>query len=884
MSVLRAAPLLFPNRSPTPPPLRGRSGDVAKLVAAVHDGARLITLLGPPGVGKSSLAATLSQRVTAAWVDLAAVDSQAAFVRAVADAVGGRSNATTEEIATTLLRLPVVLVFDSFEQVSSTSTVHIIDAWLQTVPELTIIATSRVRLGSGYEVVHEVAPLQTPTMTTSLENDAVALFIERAMAAGTSRSQLEREVQTIVALVQQLDGLPLAIELAAAWTRVLTPRDILKRLERGDDVVAASADRHPVRRHHSLAEAIASSWTRLGQSEQRAMVACARFDGPFTMAAAEQVIAAATTGDATSAIEHVISLRDKSLLQFDGTHLRLLVSIRDFVRSCVDTGAIDVDTLAINRAFVAAMVTLAERFVAAHFLLNAETDTDIHVLAAREHQHLLAALDMCSKTRSAPWRYRAVLLIATHELHSMPMPDLNALTAHIDADAGSGGEGALLDDETLRLLLMVCAQSAAIAVGRPRVATDRQRQFEQRVGARLGVQAYARLRAGIAARSAGHVEAAERCHAEVAELLDGNENRFARLRGVNLACQGRLCCDRGDFDAAWEVNTAAASICDSVGEGWLAALARANLAQLECERGRYEDAAGMLERALSHLQASAERKYIAVYAAIYAGVCIERGYIKDTMRWLGLAHQTFDPVESGVAVEVNALTAMAAALSGDASAAQDAMLRVREADARASSPIAARIRVFAEGVVAVCAADRTTIDDVVAHWRTLAARFGVDDLTTCGPPWPPSLQHLDVRASRRLFLRALDGARAAVAPPAAPSVGAAPQRLRFGPALMWFVVENQQKNLARKGAMRRILQALVAAHTTTPGVALSPDALVAAGWPGERMLPEAASTRVRTAISALRKLGLRDIIQTRDDGYVFASTVVVEHTDEATST
>jgi tetratricopeptide (TPR) repeat protein len=706
----------------------------------------------------------------------------------------------------------------------------------------------------------------------------VALFIERAVAAGTSRLQLERDLPAIVALVQQLDGLPLAIELAAAWTRVLPPRDILKRLERGDDVVAASADRHPARRHHSLAEAIASSWKRLGQSEQQALVACARFDGPFTMAAAEQVIAAATTGDPTPAIERVVSLRDKSLLQFDGTHLRLLVSIRDFVRSCVDTGTIDVDTVAINSAFVAAVVAVAERFVAAHFLLNAETDSDIHVLAPREHQHLLAALDLCSKTRSAPWRHRAVLLIATHELHSTPLPDLHALTAHIDAHAGSVGEGTILDDETLLLLLLLCAHSAAIAVGRPRVATERQQQFEQRVGARLGVLAYARLRSGIAARSAGDVEAAERCHAEVAQVLNDSEQPFTRLRGVNLACQGRLCCDRGDVDAAWEANTAGAIICDSVGEGWLAALARANLAQLECERGRHDDAASMLERALSHLQASAERKYIAVYAAIYAGVCIERGHINDATRWLGLAHRTFDPVESGIAVEVYALTAMAAALSGDPSAAQDAVLRVREADARAASPITARIRVFAEGVVAVCAADRTTIDDAVDRWRTHAARFGVDDLTTQGPPWPQPLQHLDVRASRRLFLRALDCARAHVTLSAAPSAAAAPQRLRVGPDVMWFVVDTQQEDLARKGAMRRILQALVTAHTANPGIALSADALVAAGWPGERVLPEAASTRLRTAISALRKLGLRDIIQTRDDGYILAATVVIEQT------
>jgi hypothetical protein len=69
----------------------------------------------------------------------------------------------------------------------------------------------------------------------------------------------------------------------------------------------------------------------------------------------------------------------------------------------------------------------------------------------------------------------------------------------------------------------------------------------------------------------------------------------------------------------------------------------------------------------------------------------------------------------------------------------------------------------------------------------------------------------------------------------------------------------------------------------TPGVALSADALIAAGWLGERLLIEAASTRLRTAISALRKLGLRDVIQTRDDGYAIAPGVVVEHTTTPSS-
>jgi predicted ATPase len=872
---LRRVPPVFTNVLPTAPSLRGRQGDVARLVAAVDDGVRLVTLLGPPGVGKTSLAATFAQRGPAAWVDLAAVETHAGFVRAVASAVGGQSTATPEAVGTMLARAPMWLVLDNLEQLTGSGVVETIEAWLHAARGLLVVATSRVRLALAQEFVHEVATLPTPGPHTGdpLRNDAVCLFLDRAVAAGASRDVLERDAASIVALVQQLDGLPLAIELAAAWTRVLTPNDILKRLERGDDVVAASADRHGMRRHQNLSEAIASSWRGLSTDEQRALAACTIFDGPFTIAAAERVIAAAVDA---APLEIIVGLRDKSLLQFEGSRLRLLVSIRDFVRACVATGLVEAETDAINAAFLRACVEIAERFVAAHFLLSAVTDSDIHALAPREHLHLLRALALCSAFDPAQWRQRALLLIATHELHATAVPDLAALVVHLDAGrAFSSGDDDVLDGETLRLLLLLCAERAAMAVGRPRIALERRHEFESRVGERLAVKAYACLRAGIMARAAGDIATAERCHAEVAELLSETEQPLLRLHGVNQACLGRLYCDRGDRDAAWEVNTAAAAICDSVGEVWLAALARANLAQLECEHEHYDRASEMLERALEHLQASAERKYVAVYAATYAGVCIERGRHNDAERWLGFAQQVFDPVgEPHVAVEVYCLTAMVAALAGDHQRARDAVLQAREADARAASLAATRVLVFAEGIVELCTPG-AEVEGFLARWQQQAARvgLGIEEIDRRGPPWPTPLQHLDVRAARRLFLRTLK----------ALGVGAgraAPQHtaplLRVGRDTMWFVIDDHHEDLARKGAMRRILHALLIAHVETPGAAISADALIAAGWQGERLLAEAASTRLRTAISALRKLGLRDVIQTRDDGYAIARGVMIE--------
>src|SRR5208283_405729 len=100
----------------------------------------------------------------------------------------------------------------------------------------------------------------------------------------------------------------------------------------------------------------------------------------------------------------------------------------------------------------------------------------------------------------------------------------------------------------------------------------------------------------------------------------------------------------------------------------------------------------------------------------------------------------------------------------------------------------------------------------------------------------------------------------------APAGGAV---LRLGAAARWFALgDGRRVDLQRRAALRRILEALAHRHATHPDLALDHDALLGHGWPGERLLPEAAGTRLRVAIATLRRLGLRDVILTRDDGYL----------------
>jgi len=280
--------------------LFGRDELVGEVVDSLLGNVRLLVLQGPAGVGKTRLSVEVGRGIGRAgsevtFCDLRAARTPSDLLAAVAGALriqlGARPrNQLGRVLATGGSRL---LILDNFEQLGDdSSAVH---SWLEAAPTLKILVTSRHRFGG--EAVHQ------PVEPLSVEA-AVALFADRSGAAQVDEGDVE-------ALVDRLDCVPLAIELAAAWGSILPAAQILSRIDRRMDILVP-----PGRSVHSrsMRAALDSSWELLSEAEREALAQCSSFAGGFTLTAAEHVIDLSHRHAAPWVGEMLRGLCDKSLL------------------------------------------------------------------------------------------------------------------------------------------------------------------------------------------------------------------------------------------------------------------------------------------------------------------------------------------------------------------------------------------------------------------------------------------------------------------------------------------------------------------------------------------------------------------------------------------
>jgi len=305
-------------------PLVGRAADVAAVSRWLDEGERLVAITGPVGIGKTRVAqeVALVADVTSsvAWVDAAGALDEASLVDALlrslgaAEDVAGPADPIGRAGRALAARGDLLLVLDGLDALAARAA-PVIDAWLRAAPELLVLVASRERTRLPGEIVHELGPLP--------EADALFTSFAQRTRAGFQPSEADREA--ITAIARELDGVPLAIELAAQRLSVMGPRAILHRL-RSNAPGAAGLDR-----------ALEGAWVALDEAEQRALAALTVFHGGFTLEAAEVVIGAG----ARPAIEVVAALRDKSALVAregaDGdVRLDLLGATRAFVQRKLD--------------------------------------------------------------------------------------------------------------------------------------------------------------------------------------------------------------------------------------------------------------------------------------------------------------------------------------------------------------------------------------------------------------------------------------------------------------------------------------------------------------------------------------------------------------------
>ena len=280
----------------------GREREREEVVRELRDGARLLTLTGPGGSGKTRLAveaaATLVPDYKAGvfWVGLASLREPSLVTEQIAQTLGLRDGLAEHIDAREML-----LLLDNLEQVIEAAPE--LSALVAACPNLALLVTSRELLRVQGEVEYSVPPLGS--------SEAVALFCER--------SRLEATVE-IAELCERLDDLPLAVELAAARTKALSPTQILERISQRLDLLKGGRDAEA--RQQTLRATIAWSYDLLSQEEQRVFRALSVFAGGCTLDAAEEV--------AGADLDTLQSLVEKSLLRVTNERYWMLETIREY--------------------------------------------------------------------------------------------------------------------------------------------------------------------------------------------------------------------------------------------------------------------------------------------------------------------------------------------------------------------------------------------------------------------------------------------------------------------------------------------------------------------------------------------------------------------------
>jgi len=327
----------------------GREQEIAQLEKLVTAN-RLVTLTGAGGAGKTRLAIEVASRLTGAssgvfadgvWlVELAALSDPALVPQTVAQALGLKEQPTRpiiETLSNHLASRKLLLVLDNVEHLLE-ACVHLTDEIVRRGPHITVLVTGRERLGMAGELTYRVPSLTVPqtseplTPQAALRYEGVRLLVERARLVRRDFDLTAQNASSVASICAQLDGIPLAIELAAPRLRSMSVDELNDRLDQRFSLLT-DGSRTALPRHRTLRSTIDWSYALLTEREQAMLRRVAVFAGGWALASAEEVCAGNGI-DASDVIELLTSLVDKSLIVTDeqagATRYRLLETIRQY--------------------------------------------------------------------------------------------------------------------------------------------------------------------------------------------------------------------------------------------------------------------------------------------------------------------------------------------------------------------------------------------------------------------------------------------------------------------------------------------------------------------------------------------------------------------------
>lgn len=437
-------------RRPVPVPedgdLLGRDEELAAALTALSD-VRLLTITGPGGVGKTRLAISAANRVDSVdvarvwWVELASVDATE-VADATANVVGGAGAGADviDAVVAAVAVAPAVVVFDNAEHIRD-AVAALVQTLLNRVATVRVVVTSRIPLGLSSEHVLSLAPLECPDddadLDTVLGCASVRLFSERAHAASPRFELSAANGFDVAEICRRLDGLPLALELAAARVHSIPPAEIVRFLdERLRLLRRTTRDRSG--RHRSLEETVRWSYELLDADEQRAFNRLSVFAGSFTPAAAAAVIG---MDDPLDVLDLLDSLAERSMIVAAATateaRYRVLETLAEFGRRRLDEEGATVDALDARRDYYLGLVDEAAvaiqgphearwvetihgdfadiRSVVTRAVEELDTDTAVRIVVA-----LFDYAFFRMRREVGPWAEAAIALpgAADHELYA----------------------------------------------------------------------------------------------------------------------------------------------------------------------------------------------------------------------------------------------------------------------------------------------------------------------------------------------------------------------------------------------------------------------------------------------------------------------------------
>ncbi len=880
--------------------LVGRNDDLVALRALVDRGARLVTLLGPPGVGKTSLARAFVEpwRVNAdgyrvITVDAAKADDEQSFVlelgRALETGQPVKAGPIAQQIVSASLTTePTLLFIDNLDELAeplSTFLTSLLDA----DGELVVLITSRRALASPLEHIFEISPLPCPGSLAELEaSPAAELFLRTAMRKRRHFALADEDKPVLLALLQRLEGIPLAIELGAARLATLSLAGLLERLDESRAVLTRQSGDA---RHNSLATAYAGMVSSLDSATASAFAQASIFRGGFSARAFEAVVA---TPGSEASVDLLPRLIERSLVVSDpmadarrGDRFRLLESARErALQMTAERG----DLAALRRRHRVFFAGVAREVDA---MLDAGRLGDAVALESAEHRELEAALDETSE--SGETEASLVMLAPLIRASRMSMrPYAYARwyeplrDAAPDSEAGVTLRAALLVSESFSTpAAEVCRRARAIlarqapSFARAQTRTilgaalvsighiDEARTLLSSAGHDVSDQevALSKLELSNLERTMGNTADALRyAEAVLATLPPGRDPMTAINALINLSL---IHLDAGDKPAAARRIEQGLARAHDVGLRhsrmiWVLHVAQARLAHLEGKLG----AAQLGYRAAEKEAQAIGIPMLGLIVSGYDGVAmLEQGRVADGADRIREALALSGSVEPGYEAFLRAMLALAELTRGALDTASE-LLDQAETKVPVGAPMR---RVFeacrgaAERVGASRA--RESGDVVRATELEASARSRLAQLFDR----PKELGLFELVLTERLL-----STEPRLSVPPAPN-----QYLVMASDGRWFTPPAGARVVCgRRPVMRRMLVALAEKHIEAPGRSVGGQELVSLGWPDERMGPASARRRLQVMMSRMRELGLREVIQTTDDGYRIDPDCVVRLRDE----